>query len=203
MRHERQVELLQRVAAAGEHLRGLHADHSAVRPAAAYTDEARFERERQLLFRDGPVFFALSATLPTPATTRRRSSVACRWSSSARPTAACGRSSTSAATAAPVVAAETVGHGARSFTCPYHGWVYGTDGALKARPLSAGAFDDVTDRCDLHQVAVAERYGLIFVRPGGPEPSTSTPSWPVRSTTWPTSTSAATCTSRAARTRGR
>ena len=54
MRHERQVELLQRVADAGEHLRGLHADHSAVRPAAAYTDEARFERERQLLFRDGP-----------------------------------------------------------------------------------------------------------------------------------------------------
>ena len=40
MRHERQVELLQRVADAGDHLRGLHAPHSAVRPASAYTDPA-------------------------------------------------------------------------------------------------------------------------------------------------------------------
>jgi phenylpropionate dioxygenase-like ring-hydroxylating dioxygenase large terminal subunit len=36
--------------------------------------------------------------------------------------------------------------------------------------LSASAFDDVTLACDLHHVAVAERYGLIFVRAGSAEP---------------------------------
>ena len=51
MRHERQVELLQRVADAGEHLRGLHAPACSVNPASAYTDPERFQRELQLLFR--------------------------------------------------------------------------------------------------------------------------------------------------------
>jgi nitrite reductase/ring-hydroxylating ferredoxin subunit len=171
MRHERQIELLQRVAGAGEHLRGLQAPHSAVRPAAAYTDEARFERERQRLFRDGPVFFALSATLPAAGDHRTAVVggvplvVVRQADGSLRALVNICRHR-----GAPVVAAETTGGGARSFTCPYHGWVYGTDGTLKGRPLSAGAFDDVTDPCDLHRVAVAERYGLIFVRPGGPEP---------------------------------
>ena len=63
MRHERQVELLQRVVDAGDHLKGLQAPACAVHPAAAYTDPARFERELRLLFREGPVFFALSGAL--------------------------------------------------------------------------------------------------------------------------------------------
>ncbi|CAB4692812.1 unannotated protein [freshwater metagenome] len=55
-------------------------------------------------------------------------------------------------------------------TCPYHGQTFESDGALRARPLSASAFDDVDRQCNLRQVAVAERYGLIFVRVGGAEP---------------------------------
>ena len=66
MRHERQVELLRRVADAGDHLRGLHAPASMTNPASCYTDQAHFERERQELFRDGPVFFGLATELSEP-----------------------------------------------------------------------------------------------------------------------------------------
>lgn len=171
MRHERQVELLRRVADAGDHLRGLHAPASRVHSAAAYTDEARFARERQLLFRDGPVFFSLGAALPRPGdhladTVGGVPLVVVRQpdGSLRAMVNACRHR------AAPVVAEGASGEAARSFTCPYHGWVYGTDGTLRGRPLSAGAFDDVTSNCDLRQVAVAERHGLVFVRPGGTEP---------------------------------
>ena len=171
MRHERQVELLQRVADAGEHLRGLQAPASVRSPASAYTDLARFEREKQLLFRDGPVFFGLSCELPTPGMHRAETVggvpivVVRQPDGSLRALVNICRHR-----GAPVVTPESTGEGARSFTCPYHGWVFGTDGALKGRPMSGGAFDDVLGDCDLHQVAVAEGHGLIFVRPGGREP---------------------------------
>ena len=48
MRHERQLELLDRVAAAGPRLQGLHAEASMMNPASAYTDADRFEREQRI-----------------------------------------------------------------------------------------------------------------------------------------------------------
>jgi phenylpropionate dioxygenase-like ring-hydroxylating dioxygenase large terminal subunit len=170
MRHERQVELLQRLADAGEHLHGLHAPASVTIPSSTYTDAERFQRERDVLFRRGPTFFALSgevrepgnsltftvggipiAVVRQPDGTLRALVNICRHRG------------------APVVTAETPAN-ARSFTCPYHGWVYGLDGALRGAPLSAGAFDDVEQNCDLLQVAVAEAHGMIFVRAGSGEP---------------------------------
>ena len=175
MRHERQMELLDRVAAAGPGMAGLHAEHAMVNPASAYTDPCRFETEQRLLFRDGPVFFALSCELPEPG--HHRSGVfdgipvavirqpdgglramvnACRHRG------------------APVLDHTTEPHteasALRTMSCPYHAWTYALDGTLKARPASYGSFDDVDRDCALHPVAVAERDGLIFVRPGGTEP---------------------------------
>ena len=51
----------------------------------------------------------------------------------------------------------------KTFVCPYHGWVYGTDGALRgARHMEvAEGFDK--SRYGLKHVRVAERFGLIFV----------------------------------------
>ena len=170
MRHERQVELLRRVAESGPHLQGLHAAHSAVHPASAYTDPARYERERHLLFRQGPVFFGLSCELRQPGSYQAATvggvplTVVRQADGGLRALVNICRHR-----GAPVMAPGS-GDGLRAMTCPYHGWVYGTDGSLRGRPQSAGAFDDVTVNCDLHQVAVAERYGLVFVRPGGTEP---------------------------------
>jgi phenylpropionate dioxygenase-like ring-hydroxylating dioxygenase large terminal subunit len=170
MRHERQVELLERVAASGTHFAGLQAPHSMVNPASAYTDPDRFAREQRLLFRDGPTLLGLSCEVPAPGdylstTLDGVPVVAVRQADGSRVAMvnACRHR------AAPLVR-ERTGSVGRSIVCGYHGWTYGTDGSLRARPLSAGAFDDVTLNCDLHRIAVAERYGLIFVRAGSVEP---------------------------------
>lgn len=141
-----------------------------VNPASAYTDASRFDDEMRVLFREGPTLLGLSCELPNPGDflattldgipvvvvrqpdgTLRAMVNACRHRG------------------APLVA-ERAGSVGRSLVCGYHGWTYGTDGVLKARPLSADAFDDVTLSCDLHPVAVAERYGLVFVRAGSSVP---------------------------------
>lgn len=170
MRQERQIELLQRVASAGPHLAGLHGDHSMVNPASAYTDPKRFGDEMRVLFRDGPTLLGLSCEVGNPGdflstTLDGIPIVAIRQpdGSLRAMVNACRHRG------APLVD-QRAGNVGRSLVCGYHGWTYGTDGALKARPLSAGAFDDVTLTCDLHQVAVAERYGLVFVRAGSSTP---------------------------------
>lgn len=171
MRHERQVELLRRVAESGDHFEGLHAPASRVNPASAYTDPERFARELEVLFRSGPVFFGMSADLAEPGSYR-----AMRVDGLPLVVVRQADGSLSAFVnacrhrGAPLVETNSTGQGLRAFTCPYHAWSYDLGGALKARPLSSGAFDDVTANCDLLQRPVAERHGLIFVRAEGDEP---------------------------------
>ncbi|MFT4597504.1 MAG: phenylpropionate dioxygenase-like ring-hydroxylating dioxygenase large terminal subunit [Paracrocinitomix sp.] len=171
MRHERQLELLDRVAAAGPRLQGLHAEASMMNPASAYTDADRFEREQRELFGTGVLFMALSCELPNPGDfvsgafngvevlvirqddgSLRSMVNGCRHRG------------------APVVEPGSSGNRAGGISCPYHAWTYELDGALRARPGSAGAFDDVTVDCGLHARAVAEKYGLVFIRPDSIEP---------------------------------
>jgi 3-phenylpropionate/trans-cinnamate dioxygenase alpha subunit len=54
---------------------------------------------------------------------------------------------------------------AKAFTCPYHGWSYGTDGALLAVPMEEAAYGDGLDRSawGLAVVPRVETYkGLVF-----------------------------------------
>lgn len=171
MRHERQVELLRRVAHSGDRFEGLHAPSGRTNPATAYTDPERFRREQEALFRAGPVFAGLSADLAEPGSYRALRVdglplVVVRQAdgSLAAFVNACRHRG------APLVDPRSTGEGLRAFSCPYHAWTYELSGELRARPLSAGAFDDVTMNCDLLRRPVAERYGLIFVRPEGDEP---------------------------------
>lgn len=168
MRHERQVALLKRVAASGEHLQGLHAPASATNAASAYADAARFEMERKLLFRPGPLFFGLSVDLPEPGAYRAMRVdglpivVVRQYDGSLGAFVnACRHRG------APLVEPCSTGSGMQAFHCPYHAWTYELDGELRARPLSAGAFNDVASNCNLLARPVAEKYGLIFVRPEG------------------------------------
>jgi phenylpropionate dioxygenase-like ring-hydroxylating dioxygenase large terminal subunit len=171
MRRERQIELLERVADAGPHLEGLHAPASMVNPASVYTDPERFAEELRVLFREGPVLFALSCELPHPGSYRAATFdgvpvvVVRQGDGTLRAMVnACRHRG------APLVAPGSDGDDLRAFSCPYHAWTYDLDGALRSRPMSAGAFDDIAIDCDLHQLAVAERHGMVFVRPGGSEP---------------------------------
>jgi nitrite reductase/ring-hydroxylating ferredoxin subunit len=170
VRHERQVELLQRVADAGAHLAGLHGPRSMVNPASAYTDPERFAKELAVLFRNGPTLLGLSCEVAEPGSYLSTTLDGIPIVAVRQPDGSL-RAMVNACRhrGAPLVNARsgTIG---RSIVCSYHGWTYDREGTLLARPLSAGAFDDVTLSCNLHRVAVAEKYGLIFVRAGGDEP---------------------------------
>ena len=171
MRHERQVELLRRVAESGPRFTGLHAEASRTNAASAYTDPERFGREMQTLFRPGPVFFGLSADLPTPGSYRALRIDGIPLVVVRRPDGSLAAFVNACRhRGAPLVDPASTGDGLAAFSCPYHAWTYGLDGALRARPASAGAFDDVMLDCNLHRRPVAEAYGLIFVRPEGDDP---------------------------------
>lgn len=62
------------------------------------------------------------------------------------------------------VTAEKRGQCARSFTCPFHGWVYNLDGSLRgpARPQSFGHFD--RSRFGLKPIETEIWMGFIFIR---------------------------------------
>jgi phenylpropionate dioxygenase-like ring-hydroxylating dioxygenase large terminal subunit len=51
---------------------------------------------------------------------------------------------------------------ARAFTCPYHGWVYRSNGSLMAPPKSAFPSVDPAER-GLFEIPVEERHGLVWV----------------------------------------
>ena len=98
--------------------------------------------------------------LPRP---RRRRRVGVRRSATA--TASCGRSTTSAPTAAR--SSSTTSRPAASLgkalKCPYHAWSYDFDGRLLATPNVHE--DEQFERADypLHSVAVGEHAGFLFV----------------------------------------
>lgn len=54
------------------------------------------------------------------------------------------------------------GHG-KAFACPYHGWVYGTDGRLKAARHMDGVPGFRKEDHGLKHARVAVRFGLIFI----------------------------------------
>ncbi len=60
----------------------------------------------------------------------------------------------------------------KQIRCPYHGWAYGLDGALRAAPCRPEVREH-RDCLSLHQVEVATWGGFVFVRlrrPEGPHP---------------------------------
>jgi phenylpropionate dioxygenase-like ring-hydroxylating dioxygenase large terminal subunit len=168
--HDRQVELLERVAVAGPQLVGLHGDASMVNDARVYTNPDRFEREMSELFRKQPVLFALSCEIARPgsylaATIAGIPVVVVRQQDgSVR-----ALLNTCRHRGAPLVD-DGSGVCSTALSCPYHAWTYELDGRLRGRPGSAGAFDDLDVDSDLLSLPVAEAYGLIFVRAGGGAP---------------------------------
>lgn len=131
-------------------------------PAAVYLDAARQDAEIDVLFRQAPIFAGLSVEVPMP-----------------------GSFKTLDIPRAPVVvsrledgslraflnicrhrgAAVAYGTGsARAFVCKYHGWAYDLDGSLR-KVRGGDNFGSIDRSCfGLTEVAVAERYGLIYVR---------------------------------------
>lgn len=168
MDREHQLVLLRRLAESGERHVGLFGVASRTQPASTYVDPERFADEQRVLFGEGPVFAGLSSEIPEPgdhltATFDRVPVLVVRQDDgSLRAMVNVCRHR-----GAPLAS----GRGStRRFVCGYHAWSYGLDGALKTRPLTDGAFDDVTHGCDLVPLVAAEAEGLIFVRVRTGEP---------------------------------
>ena len=58
---------------------------------------------------------------------------------------------------------ETESGNCRTFVCPYHGWVYGTDGSLRAARHMDAMPEFRKEDHGLKQARVAVRFGLIFI----------------------------------------
>ena len=138
------------------------ADAIMERSAQVYLDPERQAREVEALFLHRPIFAALSAEILLP-----------------------GSYKTLDIPRAPLIivrqqdgtlraflnicrhrgAAVAYGSGAaRTFVCKYHGWAYDLDGSLR-KVRGGDNFGPLDTSCfGLTEVAVAERYGLVYVR---------------------------------------
>jgi phenylpropionate dioxygenase-like ring-hydroxylating dioxygenase large terminal subunit len=65
----------------------------------------------------------------------------------------------------------------RVLVCPYHGWTYGLDGALRHMPHEHGWPHLAADPPGLVPVAAAEAHGLVFVDQGGTGAAALDRSW--------------------------
>ena len=126
-----------------------------------FTDKDRFELEKQEFFLKRPQLIAFSADIPNPGDYYATEIVG-KPILLVRGKDGKAQAFLNACRHRGVKIAEGCGH-AKGFTCPYHGWTFGTDGALMSVP-SRAAFDDaqLKDR-DLIPLPIAEDIGFILV----------------------------------------
>src|ERR1700733_10941736 len=139
---ETQIELVERTLDMHAHRTTTLAPEEWRVAAADYVPAGRFELEQASVFRD-PVFACLSGDIAEPGDHIAFESggvpIVIVRGADRRPRAyvnACRHR------ASPLV--QDAGHVARSFSCPFHGWVYDIDdGRLTAQPRSCDGFAGV------------------------------------------------------------
>ncbi|MDB5713540.1 MAG: hypothetical protein JWO15_937 [Sphingomonadales bacterium] len=165
MDRAQEIALVERFEAPRPAERFSYAPASMRNPAAHYTDPDRFEDEMAALFRAKPLFVGLSVECREPGAHLVRVlggvpiAVVRQRDGSLRALVNMCRHR-----GASLFTGDGKGSSGR-IVCPYHAWTYDMDGQLLNRPNSYGAFDDVSDACNLMQRAVAEKHGMIYVHP--------------------------------------
>ena len=161
-RHDEMMGLAARALQHFEHQTTDLAPDIMSQPVAAYIDPARYQAEREGIFKQLPLALALTLELPSPGDYKAMTVLetpiiiarnqtgevkcflnACRHRGSRLCDDGCGA--------------------ARVFSCPYHAWTYDAEGALIGR-YGAETFGEV-DPADFHltELPCAERCGLIWV----------------------------------------
>jgi phenylpropionate dioxygenase-like ring-hydroxylating dioxygenase large terminal subunit len=164
MRQDLQIELIRTMLDLVD-TRNVYPNETMARqPTDVYTSKARFEHERDLLFRKFPMVVGFSAQLTQP-----------------------GDYFTHDYTGVPILVVRGEDGGLRAminvcrhrgarvvkerggtctskFVCPFHGWTYAPDGRLLG-VTSPGGFPNLDkDVLGLVRLPVAERHGLVFVQ---------------------------------------
>lgn len=161
-RHDEMLRLAARALQHFEHQTTDLAPETMQQPVAAYSDPARYQAERQGIFKQLPLALALTLELPNPGDYKAMTVLetpiiiarnqagqvkcflnACRHRGSRLCDDGCGAT--------------------RVFSCPYHAWTYDGDGALIGR-YGADTFGEV-DSADYHltELPCAERCGMVWV----------------------------------------
>lgn len=140
------------------------ADDAYRNPIGDYTSPEQAAREHELLFRNLPINIGLSGLLPRPGDWMTHDHSGAPILLIRRPDGSLGAFLNVCRHRGARVA-DGGGAAVRSFPCPYHGWTYGLDGALIARPEEAcfAAVDRATH--GLVPLPIVEKYGMIWVGP--------------------------------------
>ncbi len=145
-------------------------------PVSHYTDPARLQLEIDTLFRKFPIIVGHISQLAEPGqyfthndtgvpilVTRTKTGElkafinVCRHRGARVVNEPCGKANT--------------------FSCPYHNWTYGLDGALRGMPEPIG-FDALDKQTHgLVELPAFERFGLIWLRPSPSEHSIDIDAW--------------------------
>jgi len=131
-------------------------------PLTAYTDEARFQKERQAVFLESPIAIALSLEIPEPGDfqTQTVMNVPLLITRDTDGKVRCFIN-VCRHRGAKVCTAEK-GHQSR-FSCPYHAWTYSNRGALVGIYGEASFGEVDRDTMGLTRLWCDERAGVIFV----------------------------------------
>jgi phenylpropionate dioxygenase-like ring-hydroxylating dioxygenase large terminal subunit len=130
----------------------------------AYTCPERHKREEEILIRKRPLVMGLSCDWPTPGA-YRTDDFAGVPILTVRGSDGKLRAFLNVCRHRGAKVAQGAGS-AGAFTCPYHGWTYGTDGRLRGLPEEATSFPGVrAERPGLTQLPLAEKYGMVWVLP--------------------------------------
>jgi phenylpropionate dioxygenase-like ring-hydroxylating dioxygenase large terminal subunit len=133
-------------------------------PVTDYTCENQAARERELFFRKGAFNVGLSALLPDPGDWMTHDYAGVPILLARDQDGKLGAFLNVCRHRGARVA-NGCGSGEKDFRCPYHGWCYGLDGALIARPDERSFAAAPRETHGLRPLPVAEKYGMIWVSP--------------------------------------
>jgi len=133
-------------------------------PVSDYICPKQAAQERELFFRRGPFAVGLSCLLPTAGDYMTHDHAGVPILLVRREDGSLG-AFLNVCRHRGARLAEGCGKGARGFSCAYHGWSYGTDGRLLARPDERSFAEIDKSTRGLRALPAVEKYGLIWLSP--------------------------------------
>lgn len=165
MRRDDQLAMIRRLFDHIEQGTTTYADAPHRNPVRNYTCRERLAAERATLFGDYPLLIGMGARIGRPGDYMVED-IAGRSTLIVRDRAGRARAFRNVCRHRGAPVAEGCGN-ARRFSCPYHAWTYGLDGALQVIPDQESFAGVDKTAHGLVEVPASEKYGLLFVRPEG------------------------------------